>query len=329
MNELTVTEKKEILPFAESFLENAKQDMEDIGKRYFMLGCRLHEAQIYNYVETLGYDNIEQLAEAELDLGRSSTYNLIKVFKRFCARNEHGDYKTWVDPKYKNYSYSQLIEMEKAYCLSYDIEKEIPPNTPVRIIKEYVKYINKNPGDHKSLPDWQNEEQLATLSPISNNKQIKGQLSIEDTASNNVQFDKIKIISEENNVTNPLKTPESATEAIQTFGLPTYADNKDVGVDETKYNFAIRAGVRAFLADYENWERYYGFIGCFFGDMYFYKFKNGMIIYAVTIETLVGTGEELVAIKKITYFLDYEKRKAKEITKEQIEKFCAKYKNEL
>ena len=159
MNELTASEKKEILPSAQHFLEKAKQDMQDVGDRFFMLGCRLYEAQIYHYVEVLGYESIEQLAEVELDLGKSSTYNLINVFKRFCDRDQYGNYKTWVKPSFRPYKYSQLVEMEKAYCFNqYNIQKKIPPETPVRILKEYIKYLNKNPGNHKNLPEWKAEQ---------------------------------------------------------------------------------------------------------------------------------------------------------------------------
>ena len=167
MGYITATEKKEILPFAQGFLEHAKEDMKEIGNRFFFLGCRLYEAQIYNYVEALGYDSIEQLAEAELDLGKSSTYNLINVFKRFCERDEYNNYKTWIAPKYKKYKYSQLVEMEKAYCLPANIEEKIPPETPVRIIKDFIKYLNKNTGNYKSLPEWKAEQEQTPMLSVS------------------------------------------------------------------------------------------------------------------------------------------------------------------
>ena len=136
MNELTTTQKKELLPSAQNFLQHAKQYIKEIGDTFFLVGCHLYEAQIYHYVETLGYNSIEELAEAELDLSKSSTYNLINVFKRFCDRDEYGNHKIWIKPAFKKYKYSQLVEMEKAYCLSNNIEKEIPPSTPVRVLKE-------------------------------------------------------------------------------------------------------------------------------------------------------------------------------------------------
>jgi hypothetical protein len=224
MNELTYTQLKEILPSAKSFLEHAHEDLRDIGNRYFMLGCRLWEAQRYHYVEALGYVSIEQLAEKEFDLGRSSTYNLINIFERFCARGELGQRKAWIDPKYKNYKYSQLIEMEKAYCLrTGNIEKQIPPGTPVRVLKEYIKYINKQPGDNKDLPDWEVEQkQTPMLPPVSGGKQIAGQLSIENTEPDKPQNDTTVNTGEELPVTQNAKQ----TAPVQTFGLPTHAKVK-------------------------------------------------------------------------------------------------------
>ena len=211
MNELTTTEKKEILPQAKSFLEHAHDDLRDIGNRFFMLGCRLWEARRYNYVEALGYESIEQLAEKEFDLGKSSTYNLINVFIRFCARGEQGQYKAWIDPIFKNYKYSQLIEMEKAYILpTYNIEEKIPPTTPIRVLKEYIKYLNKNPGDHKHLPEWKTEQEQTPMLPL-----------VSD--SNPIKEEPTDTIPD----TNVAPTAEQPAETVQTFGLPTCANKKE------------------------------------------------------------------------------------------------------
>lgn len=224
MNELTYTEIKEILPFAKSFLEHAKQDLSDIGNRYFMLGCRLWEARQYKYVEALGYTSIEQLSELEFDLGRSSTYNLINVFIRFCARGEDGQYKAWVDPKYKNYKYSQLIEMEKAVCLPYDIEKQIPPSTPVRTLKEYIKYLNTHTGTSKTVSEWKALQSQET--PV---KEIAGQQSSNDTSADETDFDTWLEKQPEGTFVQGggLDNDYKASETVQTSGLRPRATEKE------------------------------------------------------------------------------------------------------
>ena len=211
MAELSITEKKEILPFALSFLEHAHQDLRDIKERFFMLGCRLYEAQCFNYVEALGYENIEALADKEFDLGRTQTYNLINVFKRFCDRDENG-YKAWIDPRYKNYDYSKLVEMEKLYCLPYNVEKEIPPKTPVRVIRQYVKYFNKNPGDHKCLSDWWFEEQQRLLPAVQTSEQTESRLEM--------NVSEMTDITEDVNITVAEKGEKEVTAlSVQTSGL--------------------------------------------------------------------------------------------------------------
>ena len=219
MNELTATEKKEILPNAQNFLKHTKQYMKEIGDTFFLVGCHLYEAQKYNYVEALGYESIEQLAEAELDLGKSSTYNLINVFKRFCDRDEYRNYKTWIAPQYRKYKYSQLVEMEKAYCLSNNIEKEIPPETPVRVIKEYIKYLNKNPGRHKTLPEWKNEQEQFQIVENTKSKLDDGKLTTKD-------FDLLHSIIEKSKKTQEETVPEP-TVPVQTFAQPTCADKNE------------------------------------------------------------------------------------------------------
>ena len=159
-----VNEKEYVLSFAKSFLEHAKDDISKIGECFFMLGLRLYEAQKYNYIEALGYESLEALAETELELGKSTAYNLIKIFERFCDRDEHGNYKAWINPRFRNYSYSKLVELSKAICLPYRIEDYIPPSTTVKDIREYIKYINKNPGSFAPLPVWKKGNEL--LGPL-------------------------------------------------------------------------------------------------------------------------------------------------------------------
>lgn len=346
MGYITATEKKEILPFAQGFLEHAKQDMKEIGERFFFLGCRLYEAQIYNYVEALGYDSIEQLAEAELELGKSSTYNLINVFKRFCDRDEYDNYKTWIAPKYKKYKYSQLVEMEKAYYLNSNIEKAIPPETPVRVIKEYIKYINKNknPVNAVFLPDWKAAQEKAieapAITPQETDEEIRerarkqaheagipfydgdmdedfnpyvydGNMSVEDYKLMHQHMDEDR--------------------AVQTFGLQPCAEVEEEPEEEkAKYNFSSRTGARNFLKDYQSWPKSVGYMGCFFTHQYQYRFKNGMSIWATTVHSVKGAGETLDFEEVPLFYLwPKETEKAMLITQNQFEKFCAEHKDEL
>lgn len=317
MNELTTTEKKELLSSAQNFLQHAKQYIKEIGDTFFLVGCHLYEAQIYHYVETLGYNSIEELAEAELDLSKSSTYNLINVFKRFCDRDEYGNHKIWIKPAFRKYKYSQLVEMEKAYCLDNNIEKEIPPSTPVRVLKEYIKYLNKNPGNHKHLPEWKAEqEQTSVLPPVSDNNPIKEEPA--DTVPDEPQPN--------TDVNNVAPTAEQPAETVQTFGLPTCAKTEE---KTPKYNFSTRAGVREFLKDCLHWkekECYSPFIGC-----HYYMLKNKRRIYVYVQRTASKNSIDGIYEVIHRFFIDLNQYSniPVEITKEQFEQYCAEHKDEL
>lgn len=325
MNNLT--EKQYALTMAQGFLEKAKEDMNSIGKTFFMLGCRLYEARRFNYVEALGYENIEQLAEEELHLGRSTTYNLIQIFERFCDKDKNGDYHTWIKSDYRDYSYSQLVEINKIRYMCTSLPAyNIPAHTPVRKIAEYVKYVNKNPGNHKDFPKWRDDEfnksvQSLTNSPLAQQNQLNGQLSIEQIetvpSTNNVETDTVP------------EEPEIQTEAepVQTFGLPTCADTKKE--EKQKYNLSTRDGVRAFLKDYENWKYYQSFLGCFFKNIKIHKLKNGMQIISTTVKILQSIEENITTETPQFFLWDGTYENATLITQNQFEKYCALHKDEL
>lgn len=336
MNNLT--EKQYALTMAQGFLEKAKEDINSIGQTFFMLGCRLYEARRFNYVETLGYENIEQLAEEELHLGRSTTYNLIQIFERFCDRDKNGNYHTWIKSECKDYSYSQLVEINKIKAICPRLSwYNIPAHTPVRKIAEYVKYVNKNPGDHKDFPKWRDDEfnksvQSLTNSPLAQQNQLNGQLSVEQIetvpSTNNIETDTVP----EEEIKTQTKTVEEIP--VQTFGLPTCAEAKKE--EKPKYNLSTRDGVRAFLNDYENWESKYLFSHIYY-KAHFWKLKKNCI-YAVEWKSCDNVAETHFDFSsKVRYFLcldkaDYDTSQPCtfiELSKRQLETYFTLHKDEL
>ena len=106
--------------------------------------------------------------------------------------------------------------------------------------------------------------------------------------------------------------------------------NETPEIENNKYNFATRTGVREFLHNYMNWERMIGFIGCFFNGLYRYRFKNGISLIAATGVMVTGNGEELSSQSKVKmYIWENESEKAKEITQNQLEKYIAAHLSEL
>ena len=328
--EMTTEEREYQLDCANTFLKWTREDIKDVTKSFFKIGFRLYEARAYKYYEALGYPDIETLAEEEFGFKRSSTYGFMQVYERVCIKHGHNT----MDERYIGYDYSKLLELCKVKLAVHDILNRIKPTDSVRDIHQYVKFWNEYTSKHSITPkitlqEWKAEqEQTAMLPPVSDNKQIEGQLSITDSIPNEPQPD--------TDVNNVAPTAEQPAETVQTFGLPTCAEPEQTEtviepkVSKPTYNFHSRDGVRAFLKDYKNWQRYFGFIGSFFKDMFFYSLKNGVNIYACGIDTLWGNGESLeTKIDEIIYFINDDKRKSKKITKEQFERYCAEHKDEL
>lgn len=133
------------LVYATGFLKAVNDAIDDIKHRSYFIGFRLDEANRYKYYESLGYANIEELAEAEFGFGRSTTYGLMQAFNY--AKSETPLY---IADKFRGYSYTALLEMSKAKTIRGrgGIERILTPKDSVSKIKEvrplWDKYITEN-----------------------------------------------------------------------------------------------------------------------------------------------------------------------------------------
>ena len=147
---------------AESFVKFVKYDLEHISKTFFDIGFRLWEARNFEYYKELGYESIEELSENEFDFKRSSTYNLINVFTRFSVWN--GTYCNQIQEQFKDYSYSQLVELSKLYYLPEEhIHDWFPPSVPVREFSAYVRYYKDTTQDRLKFAEWREQVYLPRL----------------------------------------------------------------------------------------------------------------------------------------------------------------------
>ena len=135
----------------ESFINMVKLELQDIKKTFVKIGFRLHEANIFKYYEKLGYSSIEELAENEFELKRSSTYNLIAIAKHFCNG-------MFLSDNYKNYSYSQLIVMVKMLSYLAEPYRRCNENYTVRQFNEYYNYLKK--GGTNGMTSYFEEQQM-------------------------------------------------------------------------------------------------------------------------------------------------------------------------
>lgn len=146
---------------AESFVKFVKYDLEHISKTFFDIGFRLWEARKLEYYKELGYESIEELSENEFDFKRSSTYNLINVFTRFAVYDKC--YHNRIEEKFKDYSYSQLVELTKINYIPMFVQDWFPPSAPVREFSAYVRYYKESNQDRLKFAEWREQVFLPRL----------------------------------------------------------------------------------------------------------------------------------------------------------------------
>lgn len=151
----------------ELFVKHIKLDLEDITERFITIGFRLDEANNLKYYKDLGYNSIEELAEDMFGIGRSTTYEMMAVWRRFHSIEN----QMRIQAKYKGYSFSQLVEIKKYKYIPSNVREQIPANASVRDIRAYVSASNKafySNGMRETLDEWKARmkevEELATNS---------------------------------------------------------------------------------------------------------------------------------------------------------------------
>lgn len=130
------------------------------------------------------------------------------------------------------------------------------------------------------------------------------------------------------------RLPSDESEEIEANAEPQASAKSDVGSlsATSRYNFSIRAEIRAFMNDYTHWTPIYGAEEPFFSK-YFYRFKNNMRLYAFL--ERVSTTHELDKVlsnfeTNVRYFVQlYGWSSWVEVTKDQIEQYLMEHKYEV
>ena len=89
----------------EDFVNLVRLELNDIKKTFFRIGFRLHEANRNKYYKKLGYNTIEECAEALFGFKKTTTYDLMNVYVAFADSKA----PMMLDEKYKDFSQSQLV----------------------------------------------------------------------------------------------------------------------------------------------------------------------------------------------------------------------------
>lgn len=216
-------DKEYQLEQAKDFIKYTNQDIKDITQRFFIIGFRLNEAKEQGYIEALGYPDIETLAEEEFGFKRSTTYGLISVFRRFAEISDNGTYLNYIKNQYKDYSYSQLLEINKLIWLpSGDyIKTLIPPSSSVRDVAAYIKFRKEKAGNEDySLTQWKTlQEQIPPA--------IEEQTSAKNTSEEETDFDSwLEKQPEGTCVQTHSFDNDSQTKNVQTSGLRARAKER-------------------------------------------------------------------------------------------------------
>ncbi|MBO5439536.1 MAG: hypothetical protein J6A53_02650 [Clostridia bacterium] len=124
---------------AVSFVKMVKLNLVEAQKSFFEIGFRLYEAQKNEYYKELGFESLVDCAEHHFDFKKTLVYDLINVYIAFNENNTK-----FINPKYKDFSQSQLIEMSKIKTLQVIFSSMCKPTDSVKKIREARKIFTKH-----------------------------------------------------------------------------------------------------------------------------------------------------------------------------------------
>lgn len=105
----------------------------------------LLEIKTYGWHHIGGYKTIEELAEKELGLSRTATYQYLKIGIRFMEKRNDAFV---LKPSFQNYGISQLMEL--CPCEEKDILERFSPDMTIREIRDLKKSLKSPKASEKS-----------------------------------------------------------------------------------------------------------------------------------------------------------------------------------
>lgn len=125
-------------PEAKGHFEYILNDISDIKSRYISFGFHLDEFKRLKYYEDFGFESFEEFCEKNVPLDKSAISRCMNVFYEFAAIDKGLSVvrKMWIDEKYKDYSYGQLVEM---LPLDEKRRKMVKPDMTIAKIRELKK----------------------------------------------------------------------------------------------------------------------------------------------------------------------------------------------
>ncbi len=120
----------------EDFVQLVKLELDDIKHSFFKIGFRLREANNCKYYLKLGFESIEDCAEALFGFGHTTTYDLMRISFLFANK----DCPMQIDPAYEGYSQSQLVLFSQINLSQRNFIKMATPSDSIVKLKKAKKY---------------------------------------------------------------------------------------------------------------------------------------------------------------------------------------------
>lgn len=151
-NSVLVTQKTEIVETTgtsvviadaktiRSQLKDLDNAFNAVEKTFFKIGALLYwfyDTQAFTQIDGKAYHNISDFAKERYNISKATTYQFINVMKKFGKQDESGNLV--ISDIYKQYSSTQLIEMEK---MNDDTLQKCTPEMKIKELKELAKAQN-------------------------------------------------------------------------------------------------------------------------------------------------------------------------------------------
>ena len=135
----------------EDFVQLVRLELDDIKHSFFKIGFRLREANSCKYYLKLGFESIEDCAEALFGFGKTTTYDLMRISTLFASK----DCPMQLDPAYDGYSQSQLVLFSQINLSQrHFISMTKPTDTITKIKKAKGYWTQVQRGQKQSFLGW-------------------------------------------------------------------------------------------------------------------------------------------------------------------------------
>lgn len=123
----------------QDFVNLVKLELNDIRNTFFKIGFRLNEARNNAYYRKLGYNTIEECAEALFGFKRTTTYDLMTIASRFADSSA----PMILAEKYRKFNQSQLVLFTNVRFNSREFIRMVSSDDTIEKLRKAKRYWEK------------------------------------------------------------------------------------------------------------------------------------------------------------------------------------------